>query len=89
MKIDLKKWMERSWLDAAMVVVFVVVSFAYFHEPVAQGLVLGGHDSDAATLQGREQQEYRLAHDGETTRCPQSLAGCRPVSSPSRCVRPQ
>lgn len=68
MKIDLKKWMERSWLDAAMVVVFVVVSFAYFHEPVAQGLVLGGHDSDAATLQGREQQEYRLAHDGETTR---------------------
>lgn len=68
MKIDIKKWMERSWLDAAMVVLFVAVSFAYFHEPVAQGLVLGGHDTDAAMLQGREQQEYRNTHDGETTR---------------------
>ncbi|MGN1353362.1 MAG: YfhO family protein [Alloprevotella sp.] len=68
MKIDFLKWIKNSWLDAAMVALFMLISFAYFYEPVSQGLVLGGHDTDAGILQGREQQEYRLAHDGETTR---------------------
>ncbi len=51
-----------------MVALFLLISFAYFHEPVTQGLVLGGHDSDAAAYQGREQADYRASHDGETSR---------------------
>lgn len=54
--------------DAAAVVLFLLISFVYFQEPVSQGLVLGGHDSDASVGQGREQQDYKAAHDGETTR---------------------
>ncbi len=54
--------------DVLMIALFMLISFAYFQEPVSQGLVLGGHDSDAAAYQGREQQEYRERHDGETSR---------------------
>ena len=68
MKIDFQKCIKNVWLDVAMVVMCLCISFAYFYEPIAQGLVLGGHDSDAAMLQGREQQEYRDTHGGETTR---------------------
>lgn len=68
MKIDFQKCIKNVWLDVAMVVMCLCISFAYFYEPIAQGLVLGGHDSDAAMLQGREQQEYRNTHGGETTR---------------------
>lgn len=66
-------------LDAAMVVLFLVISFAYFHLPVTQGLVLTGHDSDAAVGQGREQTEYRKAHDGETTRWTNSMFSGMPT----------
>ncbi len=61
-------FLKKYWLDAAMVALFLLISFAYFHEPVTQGLVLGGHDSDAAAYQGREQADYRASHDGETSR---------------------
>lgn len=64
----MNKILKKSWLDVAMVVFFLLLSFVYFYEPVSQGMVLGGHDSDASIGQGREQVEYRAAHDGETTR---------------------
>ena len=55
-------------MDIAMVVLFLLVGFAYFQEPVSQGMVLGGHDTDASIGQGRELTEYYESHDGETTR---------------------
>ncbi len=60
--------LKKYWQDAVAVVLFLLVSFVYFQKPIAEGLVLGGHDSDAAVNQGREQAEYRASHDGETTR---------------------
>lgn len=54
--------------DICAIAVFLLVSFAYFYEPVSQGMVLGGHDSEASIGMGHEQQEYRAAHGGETTR---------------------
>ena len=55
-------------MDIAMVVVFLLISFVYFQTPITQGMELGGHDSDAAMNQGREQADYRASHDGETSR---------------------
>lgn len=54
--------------DACAVLFFLLVSFVYFYEPVSQGMVLGGHDSEASIGMGHEQQQYRAEHDGETTR---------------------
>lgn len=54
--------------DAAVLVVFLLLSTAYFLTPMSEGLVLGGHDSVAAVGLGQEQKEYRATHGGETTR---------------------
>ncbi len=61
-------FLKKYWMDAVAVVLFLIISFAYFHTPLTEGLVLGGHDSDAAAYLGREQADYRAAHNGETTR---------------------
>lgn len=75
----MNSFLKKSWLDVAMVVLFLLISFAYFHEPVSQGMVLGGHDSDAAIGQGREQVDYRETHDGETTRWTNSMFSGMPT----------
>ena len=75
----MNSFLKKSWLDVAMVVFFLLISFAYFHEPVSQGMVLGGHDSDAAIGQGREQVDYRETHDGETTRWTNSMFSGMPT----------
>lgn len=64
----LKKNSRTILMDIAMVVLFLLVGFAYFQEPVSQGMVLGGHNTDASIGQGRELTEYYESHDGETTR---------------------
>lgn len=63
-----KKYGRNAAMDIAMVVVFLLISFVYFQTPITQGMELGGHDSDAAMNQGREQADYRASHDGETSR---------------------
>ncbi len=64
----MEKILKRAWPDIVMVVLFLALSFAYFHVPVSQGLTLSGHDSDAAIGQGKEQADYRERHGGETSR---------------------
>lgn len=54
--------------DVCAVVFFLLISFVYFYEPISQGLVLHGHDTDASIGMGQEQKLYREAHNGETTR---------------------
>lgn len=75
----MKKFLTSAWQDIVAIVVFLLISFAYFQTPISQGLVLGGHDSDAAVGQGHEQQEYRAAHDGETTRWTNSMFSGMPT----------
>ncbi len=74
MKDNLRKLLP----DAVVVVLFLVVSFAYFITPVSQGLVLGGHDSVASIGLGREQQEY-VARTGEMTRWTNSVFSGMPT----------
>lgn len=70
----------KAWgLDIAMVVLFAVLSFFYFQTPVSQGLVLGGHDSQASVGQGQEHLAYRAAHDGEVTRWTNSMFSGMPT----------
>lgn len=68
-----------------MVLLFLVVSTVYFWTPMAEGLVLGGHDSVAAVGLGQEQKEYRAAHGGETTRWSNAIFSGMPTyqTSPS------
>lgn len=60
--------LKRAWPDVLAVALFLLVSVCYFFTPLSEGLVLGGHDSVAAVGLGHEQQLYREAHGGETTR---------------------
>lgn len=64
----LQDLLRRAWPDALVVVLFLLVGFAYFHEPISQDLVLNGHDAQASVGLGHEQQLYRASHNGETTR---------------------
>lgn len=66
--MNLTKQMKRISSDIAIVIIFLAISVFYFHKPLSQGLVLGGHDSEAAYGLGQEQLQYRASHDGETTR---------------------
>lgn len=75
----MKKFLSSAWQDIVAIVVFLLISFAYFQTPISQGLVLTGHDTDAAVGQGREQQDYRAAHDGETTRWTNSMFSGMPT----------
>lgn len=61
-------FLKKVGPDVTCIVVFLLLSTVYFLTPLSEGLVLGGHDSVAAVGLGHEQQEYRAAHDGETTR---------------------
>jgi len=61
------KALKKYWLDIVAVVVFVVISFAYFMPAVLEGRALYHNDSDAGRGLGREQQEY-YQRTGETTR---------------------
>ena len=74
-----KKYGRSIAMDAAMVVLFLLISFVYFQTPVTQGMELGGHDSDAAMYQGREQADYRASHGGETSRWTNSMFSGMPT----------
>ncbi len=78
-------FVRRAWPDAVCVVFFLLLAYAYFAQPLSEGLVLGGHDSVAAVGQGREQTEYGRAHGGETSRWTNTLFSGMPTyqTSPS------
>ena len=49
--------LKALWPDALAVVFFLLVSFFYFQTPVTEGLILGGHDSDAGVGLAQDQVE--------------------------------
>lgn len=53
--------------DVAAILFFLCLSLAYFFTPVSEGLVLGGHDTQASVGQGRELTAYH-AETGDYTR---------------------
>ena len=62
-----------------MVALFVVISLAYFWNPIMNGLVLTGTDHNAAVGSNVELSEYRKAHNGERTRWTNSLFSGMPT----------
>ena len=70
---------KRLLPDVLMVVLFAVVSVAYFWNPIQDGLVLTGTDHNAAVGSNVELNEYRKAHNGERTRWTNSLFSGMPT----------
>ena len=70
---------KRYLPDVAAIVLFLVISFAYFASPVMDGRVLTGHDHAAAVGSGMEMQDYRARHDGERTRWTNTLFSGMPT----------
>ena len=70
---------KRLLPDILMVVLFAVVSIAYFWNPIQDGLVLTGTDHNAAVGSNVELNEYRKAHNGERTRWTNSLFSGMPT----------
>ncbi|MCD8301792.1 MAG: YfhO family protein [Prevotellaceae bacterium] len=54
--------------DVLVIVFFVIISVAYFWNPLMDGKVLTGVDHDASLGSGVEMQRYSAAHRGERTR---------------------
>lgn len=59
--------------DVAAVVLFVLIAFMYFKNPVQKHMVLDGVDNNAALGSNREMVQYRADHDGERTRWTNTL----------------
>ena len=73
----MKKW--KLWLpDVVVVVLFVVISFAYFFPADIEGRVLYRHDSSAGRGAGQEAVEYQQ-RTGERTRWTNALFGGMPT----------
>ena len=63
----------KVWLpDVLMVVLFVLISFAYFFPADIEGRILYRHDSSASRGAGQEAIEY-LQRTGERTRWTNSI----------------
>ena len=67
-----KSLLRRITPDAVAVVLFVLVSVAYFFTPITQGLVLSGNDITGGVGAGRERMEY-LERTGNDTRWTNAL----------------
>ncbi|PJF01177.1 YfhO family protein [Prevotella intermedia] len=70
--------LKKCLPDAIVVVLFAVISFAYFLVPVSQGKILFRHDSQAGVGMGQELTEYEQ-RTGEVTRWTNSLFSGMPT----------
>lgn len=71
-------FLKSHWADFLVVLLFLVISTAYFFTPWSEGQELAGHDSIAAIGQGHEQQQYRET-TGETSRWTNSMFSGMPT----------
>ena len=72
------KGLKRILPDIAAIVLFALISFAYFCPAVFEGRILAQHDAVAGIGSGREMQEY-LEHTGERTRWTNAIFGGMPT----------
>ena len=70
--------LKRFLPDAVAILVFAVISFAYFYPAVTEGRILSQHDSVAGIGAGQEGKEY-LDRTGERTRWTNSIFGGMPT----------
>ena len=69
---------KRLIPDVVAVLVFAVISFAYFFPAVTEGRILSQHDSVAGIGAGQESKEY-MEQTGERTRWTNSIFGGMPT----------
>ena len=72
------EYLKKIAPDAIAVVLFLLISLAYFFTPVTQGLVLTGHDNTAGTGANSELGAY-AERTGETTRWTNALFSGMPT----------
>ncbi len=73
-----KSPIKRIVPDIAAIVLFVLISVAYFFTPITQGLVLSGNDITGGVGAGRERMEY-LERTGNDTRWTNALFSGMPT----------
>ncbi|MBF1505758.1 MAG: YfhO family protein [Prevotella pallens] len=70
--------LKKCLPDAIVIVIFAVISFAYFFVPVSQGKILFRHDSQASVGLGQELTQYEQC-TGEVTRWTNSVFSGMPT----------
>ena len=70
--------LKKYWADAAAIVLFVVISFAYFMPADLEGRILYRHHSSAGRGAGQEQTEYH-ARTGQMSRWTNATFGGMPT----------
>ena len=70
--------LKKCLPDAIVIVIFAVISFAYFFVPVSQGNILFRHDSQASVGLGQELTQYEQ-RTGEVTRWTNSVFSGMPT----------
>lgn len=70
--------LKKCLPDAIVIVIFAVISFAYFFVPVSQGKILFRHDSQASVGLGQELTQYEQ-RTGEVTRWTNSVFSGMPT----------
>ena len=70
--------LKKCLPDAIVIVIFAVISFAYFFVPVSQGKILFRHDSQASVGLGQELTQYEQ-RPGEVTRWTNSVFSGMPT----------
>ena len=70
--------LKKCLPDAIVIVIFAVISFAYFFVPVSQGKILFRHDSQASVGLGQELIQYEQ-RTGEVTRWTNSVFSGMPT----------
>lgn len=75
---SLVECLKRIWPDALAIVVFLLISFFYFQQPITHGLILGGHDNDASVGLGQDKTEY-YQQTGEVSRWTNSVFSGMPT----------
>ncbi|MCR5076884.1 MAG: YfhO family protein [Prevotella sp.] len=73
----MKTW-KKFLPDVLVIVMFAVISFAYFFVPVTQGKILYRHDSSAGVGAAQEQAQFQ-ERTGEVTRWTNAIFGGMPT----------
>ena len=73
----MKTW-KKFLPDVVVIIVFAIISFAYFFVPITQGKLLYQHDASAGVGAAQEMTEYQN-RTGETTRWTNSIFGGMPT----------
>ena len=73
----MKTW-KKFLPDVVVIIVFAIISFAYFFVPITQGKILFQHDASAGAGAAQEMTEYQN-RTGETTRWTNSIFGGMPT----------